>query len=102
MLIGVTDDDVVDVIVVDVVVAATDDDATVVAADAAAGAGNTDENADTAAMLAIVCRLVFSLRQCFSYRMPNSTIKYSISARNTNNMQDISHTYIHTHCTIYK
>lgn len=91
MLIGVTDDDVVDAIVVDVV-AATDDDATVVAADAAAGA----ENADTAAMLAIVCRLVFSLRQCFSYRMPNSTIKYSISARNTNNMQDISHTYTHT------
>lgn len=57
-----------------------------------------DAKADTAAILAIDCRFVFSLRQCLSYRIPKSTIKYSISARNTNNMQDISHTYMYAKC----
>lgn len=35
----------------------------------------------------------FALRQCLSYRMPNNTIKYSINAKNTNSVHDISHTY---------
>lgn len=35
----------------------------------------------------------FGLRQCLSYRIPNKTIKYSINAKNTNNVHDISHTW---------
>lgn len=35
----------------------------------------------------------FAVRQCLSYLIPNKTIKYSISAKNTNNVQDISHTW---------
>lgn len=35
----------------------------------------------------------FALRQCLSYRMPNNTMKYSINAKNTNSVHDISHTY---------
>lgn len=31
-------------------------------------------------------------RQCLSYLIPNKTIKYSINAKNTNSVQDISHT----------
>lgn len=34
----------------------------------------------------------FAVRQCLSYLIPNKTIKYSISAKNTNSVQDISHT----------
>ena len=34
----------------------------------------------------------FDVRQCLSYRIPNRTIKYSIRARNTNSVHDISHT----------
>lgn len=34
----------------------------------------------------------FARRQCLSYRMPNKTIKYSINAKNTNSVHDISHT----------
>lgn len=37
----------------------------------------------------------FLCLQCLSYRMPNSTIKYSTSARNTNSVHDISHTSMH-------
>lgn len=33
--------------------------------------------------------------QCLSYRMPNSTTKYSTNARNTNSVHDISHTSMH-------
>lgn len=35
----------------------------------------------------------FGLRQCLSYRMPNNTMKYSINAKNTNSVHDISQTY---------
>lgn len=37
----------------------------------------------------------FLCLQCLSYRMPNSTTKYSTSARNTNSVHDISHTSMH-------
>lgn len=63
----------------------------VVALGDADGTAAVEANA-AAAILAIDCFFVFSVRQCLSYRIPNRTIKYSISARNTNNMHDISHT----------
>lgn len=34
--------------------------------------------------------------QCLSYLIPNKTIKYSISAKNTNSVQDINHTLFGT------
>lgn len=36
--------------------------------------------------------LAFAVRQCLSYRIENKTIKYSISARNTKSVHDMSHT----------
>lgn len=54
--------------------------------------GGMDVAAAAAATVAIVCILVLAVRQCLSYRIPNKTIKYSIKAKNTNNVHDMSHT----------
>jgi hypothetical protein len=44
-------------------------------------------------VIGVDCAFGLTARQCLSYLIPNKTIKYSINAKNTNNVQDISHTY---------
>lgn len=44
---------------------------------------------------AILSRSFFLCRQCFSYRIPNKTTKYSRRDKNTNNVQEMIQTSMH-------